>query len=125
MADKTNRWRQHTPDRKRENAVPPLLSEVAFSFAYELVGLLKREHRPDLAVLVADLRIMDVQDDDDPICSIVHTTRRRTRWGFGRRETIGLLPRHGTINVDLIEGKIVSITTFDRPDLAEALVRAA
>jgi hypothetical protein len=107
-----------------KRSTPPLLSEVAFSFARELVGLLKRENRPDLAARVPGLRVVEIRNHDDQAGSVVHTSGRRVRWGLGRRDTIGLLPQRGVVNVDLIEGKIVSIRTFDRPDLGEALLSA-
>jgi hypothetical protein len=124
MADRADPGRRHGDERRRRSG-PPLLSEVAFAFAYELVGLLRRENRPDLAVLVADLRVVEIRNQPESSCPVVHTAGRRARWGFGRRETIGLLPRRGTINVELVEGTIVSIKTFDRPDLARVLVPAA
>jgi hypothetical protein len=105
---------------------PQLLSKVAFPFAYELVRLLEREGRSDLAKAVADLRVVEVVATRDPAeASFYVTPPRRVRWrGLGRRETLGLLAKHGRVDVDLIEGRIVLIKTRDRPDLAAALFAA-
>jgi hypothetical protein len=118
------------PDYRRDYRKPhttfPLLSEVAFAFAYELAQLLKREDRQDLADRVADLRIVEVARRSDPTeTSFYVVPRLRVKWrGLGRRETLGLLAKRGTVNIDLIEGKIVLVSTFNRPDLAEALLEA-
>jgi hypothetical protein len=122
MAENPTKRRRHIGARTG-NSGSPLLTEVAFAFAFELVEQLKREDRPDLAASVADLRVVEVCRCSDPDCSSVYVTpSRRLRWrGLKRRETIGLLTTRGTVNVDVLESKIALIEVLDRPDVAEAL----
>jgi hypothetical protein len=98
----------------------PLLFDTATDFAEELRLLLLAEGAGDLAVRVADLRIIARCRCGDEFCSTFYTASAKVPHGPGHR-TIPLSPETGMINVDVVTGKIVCVEVLYRDDFRSKL----
>lgn len=103
----------------------PLLAEAIPNFVGELESLLRSEGESDLAEQVAGLRIVDRCRCGDDFCATFYVVPPPSgAWGPGH-ETVPLgLSSNGMINVDVLDGHIVSIEVLDREDIRNAVLAA-
>jgi len=86
-----------------------LIAECFPDLARELVNLLRSEGRGDLADQVDTLYLVDRCRCRDDFCATFYTAPRPTgAWGPGH-ETVVLDPSTGYLNVDVLNGRVVSV----------------
>jgi hypothetical protein len=100
----------------------PLLSASFPDLAAELAGLLSRAGHVSLASQVSSLSIVDRCRCGDSFCATFYTASKpKGTWGPGH-STIPLdEAREGIINVDVLNGQIVSVEVLYRDDVRERL----
>jgi hypothetical protein len=102
---------------------PSRVIEVNPDLAAELVRLLRADGHATLAEQVATLEIVDRCRCGDNFCATFYTAPPPSgAWGPGH-ETIALSPDKGAhLNVDVLDGKIVSIEALYRDELRRLLL---
>jgi hypothetical protein len=100
-----------------------LIAECFPDLARELVGLLRSEGRADLADQVDTLYLVDRCRCRDDFCATFYTSPRPTgAWGPGH-ETVALDPSTGYLNVDVLNGRVVSVEVLYRDAVRASLDR--
>jgi hypothetical protein len=110
-------------DFYRLNAMTrPLLKELLPELADDLIAQFERDGEHQLAAQVSSLPIIDRCRCGDDFCATFYTAPKpKDAWGVGH-ETIPLDAEDGYLNVDVVEGKIVSIEVLYRDEIREKLL---
>ena len=98
-----------------------LLGEALPEFARELKRLLQEDGRPDLAVQVAGLPVLDRCRCGQSYCALFDTAPGGTKAGEGPQETVKFETRPGTLILDLRGDRIRCIEALDRTDVRDRL----
>ena len=102
----------------------PRIQEVFPELAEELRILLEADSEPELASQIPALFIVDRCRCGDDFCATFYTAPKpKGAWGIGHR-TIPLDCEDGYLNVDVLDGKIVSIEVLYRDVLRLKLHQA-
>ena len=103
------------------NVDTKLIVECLPDLAAEMVSLLRTEGRDDLADQVATLRIVERCGCRDDFCATFYTAPRPVgAWGLGH-ETVALDPDQGYLNVDILNGQVVSVEVLYRDSVRDLL----
>jgi len=95
--------------------------ELIPELATELTRLLQAEGHFSLADQVSTIEIVERCRCGDDFCATFYTAPPpRGAWGLGH-ETIALDPDEGYLNVDVLNGKIVSIEVLYRDEVRDFL----
>jgi hypothetical protein len=99
----------------------PLLSDIAPTFAEELVRSLQSEGEAGLAAQVPELHVLSFCGCGEPECASFTTRATEDRAVSPQVETIALDSLDGMVNVDTVGGQIVYVEVLYRADLRSAL----
>ena len=101
----------------------PLLKEVLPELANELIIQFEKEGEHQLAEQVPSLQIVDRCRCGDDFCATFYTAPKpKGAWG-SEHESIPLDMEDGYLNVDVVDGKIVSVEVLFRDEIREKLLR--
>ena len=101
-----------------------LVRDILPEMIAELESGLKEYERPELAGTVANLVMVDRCRCGDYFCGTFYTAPKPSgAWGIGH-ETIPLDCDNGYLNIDVLNGDIVSIEVLYRNEIRDKLIAA-
>jgi hypothetical protein len=101
---------------------PPLLADEFPDFAEEVRELAERSGDPGLPEQVMALRIFDRCRCGEPFCATFYTAPRPGKGRGTIHTSVDLDSKAGTIVLDLVDGKIVSVEVLNRDDIRGRLL---
>jgi len=100
-----------------------LLKDALPELAEELRTLLGKDDQAELASQIASLQIIDRCRCGDDFCATFYTIPKpKCAWGLGH-ETIPLDCKDCYLNVDVVDGRIVSIEVLYRDSIRDKLLQ--
>ncbi|TDB75047.1 hypothetical protein E1264_40335 [Actinomadura sp. KC216] len=104
----------------------PLVRDAYPDLIAELITLLEDEGERELALCLADVRLVAMCDCGDDFCQSIRTEvhPKGQPYGEGHR-CVPLLPSRGMLNLDVLNGRIMYIEVLDRPPMHNHLGRGS
>ena len=95
---------------------PPLVRDVFPDLIAELADLLMAEGERFLAISVLDVRLVGECGCADDFCRSIRTADHPPGQPYGPgHRMVPLLPQHGMLNLDVVNGRIMYIEILNRP----------